>query len=135
MTATKRRSRPELEAAQLSRKKAEAEAEAQRARNWQILSGQARGIADIAWRLADDLPGLSLVNPEVRQNCLELLDEAVPALHRLQRELRRLARITVTDGAKCRHCDGPMPPSSGARLYCSRSCRQRAYEARREATA
>lgn len=95
----------------------------------------ARQVSAAASLLTQRPPDLALLKPEARQNCLELLDGAMPALHRLQRELRRLARVTVTGGPTCRHCGGPMPASSGARLYCSQSCRQRAYEARREATA
>jgi hypothetical protein len=76
---------------------------------------------------------VSAIPPGVAQEALAEFDRAMPALRRFRRELRRrVARVTVTDGPTCRHCDGPMPPSSpGVRLYCSRSCRQRAYEARR----
>jgi hypothetical protein len=76
---------------------------------------------------------LTSTDVQARQELLAALDTAVPVLHRLHRELRRLVRVTVTDGSRCRHCDGPMPVGSRkGRLYCSRTCRQRAYEARRD---
>ena len=75
---------------------------------------------------------LGAIDPVKIRECLAAVDEAMPSLRRFQRRLRAATRVTVTDGARCRHCDGPMPSGSGSgRLYCSRSCRQRAYEARR----
>lgn len=91
----------------------------------------AGGVARAWATQSDQRRSLSLVSPEGIEQGLADLDAAIPALRQLQRELRRASLATVTDGARCRHCDGPMPLGAGAaRRYCSRSCRQRAYEAR-----
>jgi hypothetical protein len=99
---------------------------------WKALVSKGEAIADTAWPLGDDLPAISLVPPEVRQLALELLDEEVmPALRRLQGELRRLALAAVPlEGPKCQRCGRPIPPSTHGRIYCGRNCRQRASEER-----
>jgi hypothetical protein len=89
--------------------------------------GMATGLDRIDW---------SQVAPDLAAETVPLLDAAMTAMRQVRRELRRIAAVTVTDGPPCRHCDAPVPLSASGRqpLYCSQSCRQRAYEARREMT-
>ena len=60
--------------------------------------------------------------------------DALVILRRLQRRLA--ASVTVTEGSPCVHCGRLVPAGASGRrvLYCSRSCRQRAYERRKTAS-
>ena len=80
-----------------------------------------------------DWPGVdgAALAPLVRD-----LDNAMVVLRRFQRDVHAVTDpVILTDRPPCQHCGRPVRPSETGRkvLYCSRSCRQRAYEARQDA--
>lgn len=100
--------------------------------SYRLLVAEGSFSADIPpkWTL-DEV--LDAIKPDDAAAYLAGLREHAALLRRLVSKCQDVA-VTVTDGAPCAHCGRPvMPSESGRRLYCSRSCRQRAYEARKEA--
>lgn len=103
-----------------------------------VLIATASAIVETAGGLdADALPvSVSDADPRVAAEWAPLVRAAIPALRRFSRKLDALAApVTVTGTASCQHCGRSVtpPPSGRAVMYCSQSCRQRAYEARKAA--
>ena len=94
-------------------------------------------VAIEALRLDLDYLNPETVDPAIARQALASIQQLMPVLRRFQRQLEAVtSAVTVTDGKPgepCRHCGRPVTPSESGRmrLYCSRSCRQRAYEKRR----
>jgi hypothetical protein len=81
---------------------------------------------------AVDLAKLARVSPAAVAEWTPRLRAALPVLHRVLRDLEQLERAAANpDGRVCAHCGGPLAEDSTSK-YCRRSCRQRAYEARKE---
>ena len=85
-----------------------------------------------SWIGSRDLD-LNGVDPALAAAVLPEIDAGMIALRKMRRQIARLAATVTVDGAPCVWCGRPVLPSTGTRprLYCSRSCRQRAYEERK----
>lgn len=72
------------------------------------------------------------VTPAVAADWAPRLRSALPAFRRILRSLEEVERAAAgPDTRRCRYCNEPIPASAGGASYCSRNCRQRAYEARK----
>jgi hypothetical protein len=85
-----------------------------------------------SWIGSRDLD-LNGVDPALAAAVLPEIDSGMIALRKMRRQIAKLAATVTVDGIPCDWCGRPVLPSTGTRprLYCSRSCRQRAYEERR----
>ncbi|MGI8752150.1 MAG: hypothetical protein ACR2MN_07535 [Acidimicrobiales bacterium] len=77
------------------------------------------------------------VDPEVAAEALHQLRSAMTVFRKLERGLAQAAQAVTVTSEPCEHCGRPVRSSSTGQVvrYCSRSCRQRAYEARKAAHA
>lgn len=77
------------------------------------------------------------VDPIVAAETLDLVRAAMTTFRKLERALTEISQAVTVTGEPCEHCGRPVRSSSTGQVvrYCSRSCRQRAYEARRAAHA
>lgn len=71
-------------------------------------------------------------DPAIGAEWAPRIREAMSKWRRFQRLLDEMERRAAASTARtCAHCGGPIPESAGQSRYCRRSCRQRAYEARK----
>jgi hypothetical protein len=92
-------------------------------------------VCDVAdsYRLnSRDLVTVSEADPALAVEWASQVRAAMVVLRRFQAALDAMeAAVTVTN-RMCHYCGRPIPESAGKAIYCRRSCRQRAYEARRD---